>query len=229
MITGRPRRDERTGALRARLILTIVVAALLPFLAAWWTANDYVAKRARESADARLAFTARSAAREASSLLVAARTRATALGRDAALQRAVRQRDRSALLRLLHPGEAVSVASVADGSWIGERRRGVPAARAEITFRGRQLARVSVSAPGSAMLLRRVRTTAFTEPGTVLAVARDGIVTAGPARLLQARVGRDGALRRGSETFRARSISVPGYGPPPFSSRSLTAPTPTRG
>ena len=104
---GSQRRIERVGALRVRLIVSILVASLVPFFAAWWIANAYVADQARTNADVRLTFSARSAAREGSALLAATRVRALELAKTQKLQRAARRRDRPALARLLGPGEAV--------------------------------------------------------------------------------------------------------------------------
>ena len=107
MIGGRRRGAEGTSVLRVRLIASILVAALLPFLTAWWIANTYVKQQAKANADTRLTFTARSAAREVSTVLAATRRRALGLARDRRLQRAALDRNRKAMRRLLHPGEAV--------------------------------------------------------------------------------------------------------------------------
>ena len=101
---GSPRRVERVGALRVRLIASILVASLMPFFAAWWIANAYVADQARSNADVRLTFSARSAAREASALLATTRARALELARMPKLQRAARRGDRLAVVRLLKCG-----------------------------------------------------------------------------------------------------------------------------
>ena len=106
---GSPRRTERVGALRVRLIASILIASLLPFFAAWWIANGYVADQARSNADLRLTFSARSAAREATALLATTRARALELARTPKLQRAARRGDRPAVARLLGPGEAVYI------------------------------------------------------------------------------------------------------------------------
>jgi diguanylate cyclase (GGDEF)-like protein len=222
MIGLQHRRDERTGALRARLVASILVAALLPFLAAWWIANAYVSEQARSNADMRLAFTARSAAREASALLAVTRTRAIALAGDPALQRAAHRHDRRALARLLRSGEAVRLARVASGSepqsadeaWIGERPRGVPAVLVEVTSGRRRLATVSVSAPAGAALLDRIRRVALAGTGDLLALERGGVVVAGPATLQGGILGRDGRMRAAERSYRTRTVELPGYDPP---------------
>ena len=222
MIRRRPRRAERTGALRARLIASILVAALLPFLAAWWIANAYVSEQAHTNAEARLAFTARSAAREASALLAATRMRAIALARDPVLQRATRRHDRRTLSRLLRRGEAVRLAPAAVGSepqrgngdWIGDRPRGVPAVLVEVTAGGRRLATVSVSAPAGPVLLARIREVALAGTDELLALERGGAVVAGPRKLQGAILGRDGRLRVRERTFLVQAVRLPGYNPP---------------
>ena len=222
MISRRHRRVERTGALRARLIVSILVAALLPFLAAWWIADAYVSKQARTNAELRLTFTAQSAAREASVLLAATRTRAIALAGNPALQRAARRHDRRAISDLLHRGEAVRVAASsagsepqrANGAWIGERPRGVPAVLVEVTSGGHSLATVSVSAPGGQALLDHIRGAELTGTGDLLALERGGVVVAGPAALQGAILGRSGSLRAAARSYQARTVALPGYDPP---------------
>src|SRR3954465_13759687 len=129
---GSPRRVEGGGALRVRLIASILVASLLPFFAAWWIANAYVADQARSNADLRLTFSARSAAREASAMLATTRARALELARAQNLQRAARRGDRPAGARRLGPGEAVYLPARHRGGktipagWVGQRLNGAP-------------------------------------------------------------------------------------------------------
>jgi len=222
MIRRRQRRVERTGALQARLIASILLAALLPFLAAWWIANAYVSEQARTNAEVRLAFTVRSAAREASALLAATRTRAITLASDPVLQRAARSHDHRALSRLLRRGEAVRLAPAARGSepqsgngaWIGERPPGVPAVLVEVTSGGRRLATVSVSAPAGHVLLGRIRGAALAGTDELLALERGGVVVAGPRALQGAILGRDGRLRAKERSYLVQAVALPGYSPP---------------
>ena len=178
MIRPGQRRLERVGALRGRLIASILIASLLPFLAAWWIANAYVADQSRTNADVRLTFSARSAAREASALLAATRARAVELARNGQLQRAARRHDRLALARLLGPGEAVYLpaqqrrATTTPEAWVGQRVEGAPAVRVGVTAAGRRLATVSVSAPVGQALLDRVKRTALAVTGDELALTR---------------------------------------------------------
>ena len=51
VIWSQHRQVEQLGALRGRLIASILIAGLLPFFAAWWIANAYVADQARTNAD----------------------------------------------------------------------------------------------------------------------------------------------------------------------------------
>jgi len=219
----RHRRVERVGVLQGRLIASILVAALLPFVAAWWIANAYVADEARANAAVRLSFSARSAVREASHLLETTRARAIGLARSSALQRATRRGDRRAVARLLRPGEAVYLpaarrgtggAGRAMGVWVGRRVRGAPAARVGVVAGGRRLATVSVSAPVGTALLARVREAALPVKGNALALTRGGVVVAGPAAVLGAILGRDGRLRAGATSYAAETVAVPGYEPP---------------
>ena len=217
---GSPRRTERVGALRVRLIASILIASLLPFFAAWWIANGYVADQARSNADLRLTFSARSAAREATALLATTRARALELARTPKLQRAARRGDRPAVARLLGPGEAVYLPARRQGgktipaAWVGERVSGAPAVRVGVTAGGRRLATVSVSPPVGQTLLDRVRRAALAVTGDDLVLTRAGVVVAGPAVLRGARLDLDGRLRSGGDAFRAQSVVLPGYTPP---------------
>ena len=210
MIGRRHRRVERTGALQVRLIGSILVAALLPFLTAWWIANTYVAEQARTNAEVRLAFTVRSAAKEASAVLDATRARAIALAGKPALQRAVRRQDRRALARLLHDGEAVRL----NGVVVGELRRGVPAVPVDVTAGGRLLATVSVSAPEARTLLDRIDGAVLAGTDDEIVLMRKGVVVAGPPALRGATVGADGRLRVEDGSYRVESVALPGYEPP---------------
>ena len=220
VIRSQHRQLERVGALRGRLIASILIASLLPFFAAWWIANAYVADQARTNADVRLSFSARSAAREATALLSQTRARALELAKNGKLQRAARRRDRPALERLLGPGEAVYLparrrgATTVPAVWVGQRIEGAPAVRVGVTAAGRRLATVSVSAPVGQALLDRVKRTALAVTGDELALTRGGIVVAGPAALRGARLGTDGRLQSGGDAFRAQSVVLPGYDPP---------------
>ena len=220
MSRSQHRQVEQLGALRGRLIASILVAGLLPFFAAWWIANAYVADQARTNAAVRLSFSARSAAREATALLSETRSRALELARNEKLQRAARRRDRPVLAGLLGPGEAVYLparrrgATTIPGAWVGRRTEGAPAVRVGVTAAGRRLATVSVSAPVGQALLDRVKRTALAVTGDELALSRAGVVVAGPASLRGARLGADGGLQSGGNAFRAQSVMLPGYDPP---------------
>jgi diguanylate cyclase (GGDEF)-like protein len=212
----RARRGERTSVLRARLVLSILVAALLPFLAAWWIANGYVAGQARAETDLRLAFTARSAAREASLLLEQGRARALALARDPGVQRAVGHRNRAALARRLQPGESVLLAPArgAPAVTVGRRRPGVPTVGVEMAAHGRRIATIFVSAPAGAALLAGISNELQTGAGDTVALARSGVVVAGPSSLRGSRVEPGGHLRAGGRAYRARTVVLSGYHPP---------------
>jgi diguanylate cyclase (GGDEF)-like protein len=216
-VIGRRRRGaEGTSVLRARLIASILVAALLPFLTAWWIANTYVKQQAKANADTRLTFTARFAAREASTVLAATRRRALALARNPELQRAALSRDRKALRRILHPGETVVLPRLgsAPATRVGHPVRGVPTVSVVVNTRGRRLATVAVSAPTAATILRRARAAAL--PGTpdALALVRGGVVAAGPALVRGGRLAVDGKIHARGNSYRTETVTLPGYRPP---------------
>jgi len=215
-VIGRRRRGaEGTTGLRARLIASILVAALLPFLTAWWIANTYVEHQAKANADTRLTFTARLAAREASNELAATRRRALTLARSPILQKAALDRNRKALKKLLEPGETVALPRLgsAPAMRIGRPLPGVPAVSVVVDARARRLATIAVSAPTAAAILKQARAAAL--PGTpdALALVQGGTVTIGPAVVRGGRVGADGKIHAGENAYRAETVVLPGYRP----------------
>jgi diguanylate cyclase (GGDEF)-like protein len=216
VIGTRRRGTEGTSVLRARLIASILVAALLPFLTAWWIANTYVKQQAKSNAETRLAFNAGFAAREASALLVTTRRRALALASDPALQRAAFDRNRKALRRLLRPGETVVLPARASApaTRVGRPLAGIPAVSVVVNSGGRRLATVAVSAPTAGTILKRARAAALTGTPDVLALVRGGVVVAGPPALRGGHLGADGRIRVRGDTYRAETVTLPGYRPP---------------
>jgi len=217
VIGGQRRGAEGTSVLRARLIFSILVAALLPFLTAWWIANTYVKHQATSNAETRLTFNARFAARETSRLLSTTRRRALALARDARLQRAALNGNRKALRRLVRPGEAVTLPARAGArppTTVGRVVPGVPSVSVVVTAQDGPLATVAVSAPTAGAILQRVRAVALTGTPDALALIRGGVVVAGPAALRGGRLGTDGRIHSHGATFRAKTVTLPGYRPP---------------
>ena len=213
----RQRSVERTGVLRARLIVSILLAALLPFVAAWWIAKAYVTEQARSNADVRLAFTARSAATEAETMLAATRARALALARDPRLQRAVRRGNRAAVARLLHTDEAVRLAPVGARKTpmlVGAVRAEVPKVTVDVVAGRRKLATVLVSAPAAAAFLARVEEAALAAPGDAVVLVQRGRVAAGPAVLAKGTFDGETIVSPSGDAFRARAVTLPGYDPP---------------
>ena len=216
MIGRRRRGAEGTTGLRARLIASILVAALLPFLTAWWIANTYVEHQAKANADTRLTFTARLAAREASSMLEATRRRALSLARSPRLQRAALTHDAGTLGKLLQPGETVVLPARGSrrATTFGRPAPGVPVVSVVVNTRGRRLATVAVSAPTATAILKRARAAAL--PGTPdpLALVRGRTIVVGPALLRGSRLGPDGKIHASGRTYRTEAVLLPGYDPP---------------
>ncbi len=204
-------RHEQVGIPRGRLIASVLLAALLPFLAAWWIADAYVKDEARVNQDVRLSFAARSAAREATAILAGTRGRAIALAESPALQRAARRHDRKALARLLRQGEAVHLSG---GQWVGQPVRGAPAVSVVMTSGDHRLATVSVSAPAGKALLDRVLRSAISVNGSRLALLSDGVVVAGPKPLKGLILAQDGRLHSSETSYQAQTVVLPGYDPP---------------
>ena len=204
MIGSQKRQIERVGALRGRLIASILIASLVPFFAAWWIANAYVADQARTNADMRLSFSARSAAREASALLTATRSRALELAEYQRLQRAARRRDRPALERLLGAGEAVNLPARGpgarrfppSGSVSGSRGAGRPC-RGDV---GRTAPGDGVRLPARrAVLLDRVAGRRSPSPATT-SHSPEAVSSWRVRRALRgAPLGQDGKLRSGND------------------------------
>jgi diguanylate cyclase (GGDEF)-like protein len=215
--TRKARRTAGARALRARLVASIIVAALLPFLAAWWIADEYVGRQASTAAETRLAYTLRGAAREAGIMLDHSRTRAVELARSPALQRAAARRDRAALARLLRPGEVVRLPARAGKPRlvVGRPTTGAPAVPVSVVARGRTLAVVSVSGPSAAALIRAAGEAAVLPgSGDAVAALRGARGVAGSSDARGGRLGSDGRIHAGGGSLRAGAVLVPGYDPP---------------
>ena len=218
MSRSQHRQVERLGALRGRLIASILVAGLLPFFAAWWIANAYVADQARTNAEVRLSFSARSAAREATALL-----RRRLPGARARTEREAPARRPSA-----RPAGAGAAARAGRGrvspgtpAWRGDdprrlggstnrRRAGGPrrGPRPDGAWRRSRSRprRAGASRPRQADGPGGHRRRARADPC--------GIVVAGPAEPAGRTLGADGGLQSGDDAFRAQSVVLPGYDPP---------------
>src|SRR4051812_888229 len=225
MTDVRQRRVERVGILRARLIGSILVAALVPFLVAWWIAHTYVQDQARADDAARLTLAAQSASREAAAILARTRSRALTLAESPALQRAARTRDRAALERLLGPREAVQLSGSGGTIWVGQHPAGIPAARVVVTSADRRLATVSVFPPPETAFLARVMRSAIPVSGSRLALLRGTAVVAGPLAFRRAVLGSDGRLHANGTSYAVRTVALPGYSPPARIAAAATAST----
>ena len=207
MIGRRRRGAEGTSVLRVRLIASILVAALLPFLTAWWIAR-HVREAAGQGERRHAADVHRSLRRTRG--VDGARRHTTARARPRAEPEApaggagpqpqgdapapAPGRGRRAprpFAALPRPGSAVPLP-------------GVPAVSVVVSSGSGRLATVAVSAPTAASILKRARAAAL--PGTpdVLALVRDGVVVAGPRALRGGRVGSDRKLHVGGHRVSER-------------------------
>ncbi len=197
----------RVRALRHRLVASILVAALVPFGAAFWIASSYLSQQQRRAVDERLAFTLRSAVARYGDVMASTRTSARQLARDPALVRALTRRSVRALEGVLGPRQAVVLPS---GLRVGPSFSGVPTARVTVVASGRRLGVVEVGAPGVDGLLERISRRAPLIEGDLLAVARRGVLVSAPSSLrVGASIERAAALAGGH--YAHRSVALPGY------------------
>jgi len=198
------------GGFRGRLVASIMLAALLPFGAAYWIADSYVVDQEHRAVDTRLAFTLRTATGEWGHILASTRARARRLAQTPAVTSALRNGDTRTLEALLGDRESVVLPS---GRTVGHALRGAPVARVAVrTTTKVRLGTLEVAAPAPTELLKAIRQGTPFAAGDVLVLARAGRIAVGPTRFRGVALsGR--SVRVGRSSFAHLDAVVPGYRP----------------
>jgi diguanylate cyclase (GGDEF)-like protein len=195
--------------MRRRLVASIFLAGLLPFVAAYWIASSYVSGQEHRALETRLAFSLRSAGAEYADVLAATRTQAHELAARRDIVLAMSRGDVKMLRRLLNTREAVVLAS---GTRVGWKPRHVPVSRVQVSSRSKILGTILVAAPKPQRLLPTIRSRTGA-PSDILAVLQSGRLLAGPAGLRAALAG-GGRVHLNHRSYIVGSVALPGYSPP---------------
>ncbi len=166
------------GRSRARLAALLVLIALLPLLALAWLAASGVGKSESRKADLRLESEGRSAAALFLRAVAEADTSAGSLASSPALQRALAERDRATLRRLV--GDRDIVVSAGGTMLVGHAVAPAVRRSVSVAVRGRSVGSVTASIPLNEALLARLRSQIGADPHDRLALVARGRAIAGP-------------------------------------------------
>ena len=170
------------GSFKLKLVAYFLLLSLLPLAAAFWGFSTVAAKSETRRVDARLQAGLRAALATFQDELVEADDSAAALARNPAFQRALVQRDRDALLRLLRGRPRLSV-EAADGFRVG--RQDPTSARREVAVVGPVNGRVVIvaSIPLDQTLVNRLEVRSGLDSDEHVLLVEDRRIVAGPPGL----------------------------------------------
>jgi diguanylate cyclase (GGDEF)-like protein len=167
------------GSFKVKLVLYFLLLSLLPLAAAFWGFSTVAARSETRRVDARLQAGLRATLATYQEQLAAADAVATELARQPAFQRALVNRDRTALRRMLdgHPHLMVEAAG---GFRVGKREP--TAASRQVAVVGAASARGTVVAfvPLDAALVRRLEARSGLEQDDNVVLLEGGRIAAGP-------------------------------------------------
>jgi diguanylate cyclase (GGDEF)-like protein len=173
------------GSFKVKLVVYFLLLSLLPLAAAFWGFSTVAARSETRRVDARLQAGLRAALATYQDELVAADETAARLARNPAFQRALIQRDRAALRRLLKGRPHLSVET--NGLQVG--RRDPMAATRQVAVVGSDGARGAVvaSVPLDEQLVSRLEGRSGLESDEHIILVEDRHIVAGPAKTLGSR------------------------------------------
>jgi diguanylate cyclase (GGDEF)-like protein len=202
------------GSFKLRLVTYFLLLSLLPVVAASWAFGEVATRGELGNTDSRLSAALRVGVAEYAQRVNEDATKtARSLARATTVQRALRDRNRAALVRLVRNLPPTAFYSGQGELLAGEEPTGLAAER-----------KATVSAPGGAViglivvwlplddaLLRRLRTTAGLERGDRFLLTGGSRVVAGPADLVGEPLstgGRPRYVELGGATHRAASAAI---------------------
>ena len=211
------------GSFKLKLVVALLMLALLPLAAAYWSFGEVVNRSVTSSVDARLEAGLRASLAAYEDERRAAATAAQALARDRAFQAAVARRDRRALARFLARNPALRIEAPG-----GFRMGRVPRLAAESTValvgpRTRS-ATIIASVPVDARLVRRLAVrSGLGQPdqlATIVGSRIDASSRGGIAGTLTAPEGRVETVTIGRTSYRIASVEL--VRQPPISLAAVT-------
>jgi diguanylate cyclase (GGDEF)-like protein len=179
---GRKTLREAVGSFKVKLVAYFLLLSLLPLAAAFWGFSTVAARSETRRVDARLQAGLRATLAAYQEELAAADAAAARLAREPAFQRALINRDRAALERMLRGQPQLSV-EAAGGFRVG--RRDPRAATRQVSVVGPAGARGAViaSVPLDNSLVRKLEARSGLERDDHVVLLEEGTIAAGPAGL----------------------------------------------
>jgi diguanylate cyclase (GGDEF)-like protein len=201
---------------KLKLVAYFLLVSLLPLGAAGWGLHAVASRSETRRVDVRLEAGLRAVLASYKTELAAAGRRANRLAKDRAFQRALQQRDRPALNRLL--GRAHGVKLEAGGFTIGPARMIGPARRIAVVNDSGPVGTLVAGLPLGSQSLARLRNRSGLGSDDELVVLQGGHIAAGPATLRGRRApapSRARTIRVGGDRYRTLAASPQGGNPEP--------------
>ncbi len=202
------------GSFKLRLVTYFLLLSLLPVLAASWAFGEVATRGELGNTDSRLSAALRVGVAEYAQRVNEDATKtASSLARATTVQRALRDRNRAALVRLIRDLPPTAFYSGRRDLLAGEEPTGLAAERKATVFApgGAAIGHIVVWLPLDEALLRRLRTTAGLERGDRFLLTSRGRVIAGPAGLVGEPLSTDGRpryLELDGTRYRAASSAI---------------------
>jgi diguanylate cyclase (GGDEF)-like protein len=167
------------GSFKVKLVAYFLLLSLLPLLAAFWGFSTVTARSETRRVDARLQAGLRATLAGYQQELVSADADAAALARDPAFQRALLQRDRGTIERLLRARPHLSVEGVG-GFRVGRRDPTAATRQVAVVGPGGARGAVIASVPLDRTLVRRLEERSGLESDDHVVLVEGGRIVAGP-------------------------------------------------
>ena len=167
------------GSFKVKLVVYFLLLSLLPLAAAFWGFSTVSNRSETRRVDARLQAGLRATLAGYQEELVAAEAGAARLARDPAFQRALVQRDRAALQRLLRSRPHLSV-EAAGGFRVGKRDHTAAMRQVTVVGPGRTRGAVVASVPLNGALVRQLEARSGLESEDHVVLVERGRIVAGP-------------------------------------------------
>jgi two-component system, cell cycle response regulator len=168
------------GSFKVKLVAYFLLLSLLPLAAAFWGFSTVAAKSETRRVDARLQAGLRATLAAYQEALGSAESGASRLARTPAFQRALLQRDRPALARILRRRPNLSV-QAPGGFRVGKPSPFAATRRVDVVGAGGVRGSVVAAVPLNASLVRRLEGRSGLEPDDHVILLESGRIVAGPA------------------------------------------------
>ena len=208
---------------RLRTAILLILAVAVPLLVVAWVAGIGFGRTETDKADVRLETEGRAAAAVFVRAVTEADRRAGSLAASPDLQQALATRDRTAVEKLVRPGEVVYAGNTL---FVGKPIAGAVHRSVTVSIDGTPLGAVTVDVPLNDKLLAELRAAAQVDASDRLALVREGSTIAGaPPGMSKAPVDKTADVTIAGSDYRTFGVNL--VGPP--TNVSLVASTPRAG